>query len=123
MKEWMEPMECDICRTKPGSSPLCKSCYHNRELFRQMKSELESAETKSYPKSKDVNNKDNWIDISNEQWRKYRFPDKNVVEIIKPIKLMISGNGHRIVDAGGLGHYIPVGWIHLCWCGDPAIVY
>lgn len=54
-------------------------------------------------------------DISAEKWRKYRFPDDTVIKIKEPIKLNVSQNGHRIFDASGHSHYIPMGWIHLEW--------
>ena len=54
-----------------------------------------------------------WKDRSVEAYREYRFPEDEVVVITDPIKLAVSENGHRIVDADGVGHYIPKGWIHL----------
>ena len=56
-----------------------------------------------------------WKDISIETYREYRFPDNEIVYIDEPVKLSISDNGHRIVDAAGVGHYIPKGWIHLAF--------
>lgn len=31
-------MECDTCRGKPGSPPLCKGCIHNRSLIEKLTS-------------------------------------------------------------------------------------
>lgn len=30
-------MECDSCRAKPGTPPLCRGCFHNRELISSLK--------------------------------------------------------------------------------------
>ncbi len=54
-------------------------------------------------------------DISTEQWREYTFVGGQSVRIEKPLKLYVSDNGHRILDAGGVSHYVPLGWIHLKW--------
>jgi hypothetical protein len=35
-----EFMECDICRAKPGSPPLCVACLHNRTLIDSLKRAL-----------------------------------------------------------------------------------
>ena len=53
------------------------------------------------------------IDISSEVYRLYRFPKGESVTIKKPVTLIVSDNGHRVVDQGGYSHYIPYGWIHL----------
>ena len=53
------------------------------------------------------------IDISSEVYRLYRFPKGESVMIKKPMTLIVSDNGHRVVDQGGYSHYIPYGWIHL----------
>lgn len=29
----LEFMECDTCRAKPGSPPLCRGCLHNRNVI------------------------------------------------------------------------------------------
>lgn len=60
------------------------------------------------------------IDISkNEKKRIYVFPlatGKTVeVEIENPKYLIVSSNGHRIVDEQNISHYIPNKWIHLYW--------
>lgn len=57
----------------------------------------------------------NFIDISSEMYRVYEFSG-NRVEIDMPVALHISDRGsHRILDAKGVSHYIPTGWIHLYW--------
>lgn len=64
-------------------------------------------------------------DISSEQWREYTFADGQAVRIEKPLKLYVSDNGHRILDAEGVSHYVPLNWIHLKWQakdGEPHFV-
>lgn len=63
--------------------------------------------------------------ISSELWREYTFGDRQTVRIDKPLKLYVSDNGHRILDADGVSHYIPFGWVHLKWQakdGEPHFV-
>jgi hypothetical protein len=55
-----------------------------------------------------------FIDISSEGYREYRFPNGEYVKIDNPQKLSISQHGHRVWD-GQKSHYIPIGWIHLYW--------
>jgi hypothetical protein len=63
-----------------------------------------------------------FTDISTEQWRAYEFPEKEV-RIERPIALNVSrSGGHRVLDAAGVSHYIPKGWIHLTWKADPHFV-
>ena len=55
-------------------------------------------------------------DISHEVYREYRFPCGSVIRIDFPQKLNVSDSGgHRVQDATGKAHYIPAGWVHLCW--------
>lgn len=55
------------------------------------------------------------IDLSSrEDWREYRFPGGEVVRIENPQFLIVSDNGHRI-GCGDISHYVPYGWIDLCW--------
>jgi len=64
-----------------------------------------------------------WTDISNEEYRVYEFPGKDKIHIDKPKQLHVSASGgHRVLDADGISHYIPSGWLHLFWRGDPAFV-
>lgn len=50
-----------------------------------------------------------------EVYREYIFPGKEKVRLIEPVTLIVSDNGHRVVTADGLSHYVPYGWIHLYW--------
>lgn len=66
-----------------------------------------------------------FVDISSEQTRCYTFPGGEQVLISSPLKLSVSTGGHRLFDAAGISHYIPKGWIHLCWqakAGQPHFV-
>ena len=59
-----------------------------------------------------------FTDISTEMWREYVFMQngvKHVVRIDYPLYLNVSKTGHRVLDAQGVSHYIPKGWIHLLW--------
>jgi hypothetical protein len=61
------------------------------------------------------NTSDNkFVDISSEQFRSYTFAESEVY-IDKPQYLAVSAGGHRVLDAQGVSHYIPKGWIHLKW--------
>lgn len=56
-----------------------------------------------------------FTNISSEEYREYRFAGETV-RITAPCWLNVSASGgHRILDAVGLSHYIPTGWIHLQW--------
>lgn len=57
--------------------------------------------------------------ISTETKRTYTWPDGSKVTIESPVQLVVSANGHRIVDAQNNGHYVPKGWIHLQWFNKP----
>jgi len=67
-----------------------------------------------------------WLDISSEKYRVYRFPDQEIVEVHEPLRLLISDSGgHRVFDNSGQCHYIPAGWIHIRWVpkeGQPHFV-
>ena len=63
-----------------------------------------------------------WVDISSEKWRRYDFGNLDRVTIQSPQKLFVSESGHRVLDSEGVSHYIPYGWIHLSWKGDPPFV-
>lgn len=56
-----------------------------------------------------------FVDLSSEAWREYRFPGGQRVRIEKPLKLNVSQEGHRIFDSEGVSHFIPPSWIHLRW--------
>ena len=55
-----------------------------------------------------------FIDVSSEVYRKYRFPNNEFVRIENPQRLAVSSTGHRVWD-GEKSHFIPFGWIHLYW--------
>jgi hypothetical protein len=64
-------------------------------------------------------------DLTSEEFREYTFPaagrDSAVkVRIEAPTHLAVSASGgHRILDAAGLSHYVPAGWVHLVWKAKP----
>ena len=60
------------------------------------------------------------IDLTKrETERTYVFPGGDLVRLVAPKVLIVSDNGHRIVTADGVSHYIPYGWIHLWWTNHP----
>lgn len=61
------------------------------------------------------------IDISTELKRTYTWPCGASVEVSEPQVLIVGDNGHRLVDGSGNGHYVPYGWIHLCWENRPGV--
>ena len=64
----------------------------------------------------DIINKGSYdfIDISNEEWRKYEWIDYSLT--LEGVQwLAVSDSGHRLLDAEGTSHYIPYGWKHLTW--------
>jgi len=64
-----------------------------------------------------------FTDISSEEYREYLFPQGASVLIQNPTHLHVSkSGGHRILDANGVSHYVPKGWIHLRWKGTPNFV-
>lgn len=72
-----------------------------------------------------------FVDIDSEEWRIYEFQGKSgtidKIKINSPISINVSeSGGHRVLDAEGISHYIPKGWIHLYWRtkeGQPNFVY
>lgn len=62
--------------------------------------------------------------LESEKFRVYQFRDGFEVRIVSPKVLNVSkGGGHRVLDAEGVSHYIPSGWVHLYWIvkeGQPA---
>jgi hypothetical protein len=64
-----------------------------------------------------INTSENsFTDISSEKYRVYDFGQYKLVRIDSPLQLSVSSSGgHRILDAQGISHYIPSGWIHLRW--------
>ena len=56
------------------------------------------------------------VDLSKKEfYRIYIFPNKEEVIIKEPQYLIVSDNGHRVLDKENVSHYIPYGWIHLYW--------
>lgn len=57
-----------------------------------------------------------------EEWREYVFSDNNVYRIEKPVKLHVkrhdNGDSHRVIDAAGIRHYVPAGWIAMRFSGQ-----
>lgn len=65
-----------------------------------------------------------WADISEEMVRVYRFAADAATTIVRPVALAINQRGsHRIIDADGISHYIPPGWIHLSWRAKDSTPY
>ena len=54
------------------------------------------------------------IDISKELYRIYVWENKEL-RIDKPRTLVVSDNGHRVVDGNYFAFYIPYGWLYLYW--------
>ncbi len=56
------------------------------------------------------------VDLSDkEERRTYRFSGGEFVVIDSPQFLIVSDNGHRLLDGHGTSHYVPYGWIELTW--------
>ncbi len=63
-----------------------------------------------------------WNDISAlESWREYHYKDDGVYRINDPILINVQrsdrGDSHRIIDAGGIRHYIPPTWLGFSFAG------
>jgi hypothetical protein len=63
------------------------------------------------------------IDLTHELYRVYEWPGGDKVRIERPLYLIVSDNGHRVVDSNYIAHYIPYGWIHLWWENDDKTEY
>ena len=64
--------------------------------------------------------KHQFADISSEEYREYTFPALQgrfvKVRIKEPTHLSVSeSGGHRLLDAAGISHYVPTGWVELAW--------
>jgi hypothetical protein len=58
--------------------------------------------------------------IDSEEFRIYTvLNDTGIpykIRIDQPTHLAVSASGgHRLLDAQGISHYVPAGWVHLCW--------
>lgn len=63
-----------------------------------------------------MENKLEFNDLSDEQYRVYEWAGFVTIRINEPLKLNVSeSGGHRVLDKEGVSHYIPKGWIHLYW--------
>ena len=61
-----------------------------------------------------------FIDINNELFREYLYPNGAKITIHFPLKLSIAGDRtHRVFDAEGLSYYIPPNWIGIVWKAKP----
>jgi hypothetical protein len=57
-----------------------------------------------------------FTDISTEEFRMYEYNNAVKLTIEQPLALNVSeSGGHRVLDAEGMSHYVPKGWIHLKW--------
>jgi hypothetical protein len=64
-----------------------------------------------------------------EDWREYDFGNGRTYRIEKPVKVHVkrkeNGDSHRLIDAAGIRHYVPVGWIGFRfggkWGVQPAV--
>ena len=84
-----------------------------------MEHTMKETENSLFPRGKE-------IDISSEVYRLYRFQKGETVMIKEPSILVVTDNGHRVVDQKGYSHYIPYGWIHLKFKvkkGEPHFYY
>ena len=74
-----------------------------------------------------MNNKLEFKDISDEQYRVYEWAGYSKIRINEPLQLNVSeSGGHRILDKEGTSHYIPKGWLHLYWVvkeGKPTFAF
>lgn len=56
-----------------------------------------------------------------EAWREYDFGHGRKYRIEQPVRLHVKrkpeGDSHRVIDAAGIRHYIPVGWIAMSFAG------
>lgn len=67
----------------------------------------------------------NFVDISGESYRTYKFPEGDTITIDNPVALAVSESGHRLFDNLGKCHFIPNGWRQLTWevrPGEPHFV-
>jgi hypothetical protein len=61
--------------------------------------------------------------VTSELWREYVWEDGFTYKVTLPERLYVkrkeSGDSHRVVDADGVVHYVPVGWRILRWTNKP----
>lgn len=67
--------------------------------------------------------KPKFVPINGEFYRVYTFfIDGKFAKVVieNPLYLNVSeSGGHRVIDASGMTHYIPSGWILLSWETKP----
>jgi hypothetical protein len=57
-----------------------------------------------------------FTEILDELERTYHFPGGEVVTLQRVRRLHVSeSGGHRLWCEDGSCHYVPTGWLHLCW--------
>jgi len=57
-----------------------------------------------------------FMDISNESYRTYDYPDGTSVTIVDPVLLNASpSGGHRLYDLNNTSHYVVPGFVHIHW--------
>ena len=60
-----------------------------------------------------------WLDISDEQWRDYVYPDGTRYRVHTPAELNVKrkpgGDSHRIKTSGGVSVYVAAGWVAIEW--------
>lgn len=54
-----------------------------------------------------------WRDVTHESYRRYTFPNGQVVHVDLPIQLAVVSYGHRIRTEDGRKFDVPFGWISL----------
>lgn len=63
-----------------------------------------------------------FTDISGlEEWREYIYPN-GAYRISEPVRVhvtrKVNGDSHRLIDADGVRHYVPAGWIAFRFKGE-----
>jgi len=66
-----------------------------------------------------------WLDVSDQAWRIYTYPDESTVTVVYPSQLLVihdpgfdwvgSNDAHRIKTLEGKEYFIPCGWICISW--------
>jgi hypothetical protein len=53
------------------------------------------------------------IDVSNFSYLYYRYPARENVKIPQPLNLTVGDDGHKVTDAFGGEHFMPLGFFHV----------
>ena len=64
-----------------------------------------------------ITDKLEWVDISEEKYREYLYPDGEVIRIDAPVAISFSERGHRIYNKAGQSYYIPKIFLAIRWVG------